>query len=106
MRVSQNQGYLFGSPYKKVYEIVGSILGSPIYGNIDNGIQGLALLRSQFGGWAYDIINTRALSLEIIRIWAAKSKHMICLGLFGALGAGEIWLGYRPFPTHAKAHEH
>ena len=31
MGVFQNQGYLFGGPYKKDYSILGSILGSPYF---------------------------------------------------------------------------
>ena len=34
MRVSQNQGYPFGGPYKKDYSIWGSIFGSPCFGKL------------------------------------------------------------------------
>ena len=34
MRVSQNQGYHFGGPNNKDYNILGSILGSPNFGEV------------------------------------------------------------------------
>ena len=34
MRVSPNQGYLFGGPQNKDYCILGSILGSPNFGKL------------------------------------------------------------------------
>ena len=52
--VSQNEGYLFGCPYDKDHEIVGSMLGTPIYGNYHIHIQvsstvALRFLRTQCG---------------------------------------------------------
>ena len=34
MGVSQNYGYLFGSPHNKDYSILGSILGFPYFGKL------------------------------------------------------------------------
>ena len=34
IRVSKNEGYLFGDPYNKDYSILGSILGFPHFGKV------------------------------------------------------------------------
>ena len=37
MGLSQNQGYNSGGPYNEDYSILGSMLGSPIWGNYHMG---------------------------------------------------------------------
>ena len=38
--VSQNYGYLFGSPHNKDYSILGSILGFPYFGKLPFRVEG------------------------------------------------------------------
>ena len=40
MGVSQNEGCLFGGPYSKNYNILGSILGTPYLGKRSNDVSG------------------------------------------------------------------
>ena len=46
--VSQNQGCLFGGPYKKDYSISGSMLGSPYLGTIPQGLKHVQTYRKVF----------------------------------------------------------
>ena len=82
--VSQNLGYLFGGPYTKDYNILGSILGSPYFGKLplassDSGHAKLCFMRGMKRAAVRDATPTlhpKLVSTKVVSIFWVAVKEL------------------------------